>query len=79
MRKIRETQKGLKSKSLRQILVYADDVNLSRENINTIKIQKKKLSYMPVNKIVLKANIYIFAFRTILFIYIYRPVNTTRN
>jgi hypothetical protein len=36
VRKVQETQVGLKSNGAHQLLVYADDVNLLEDNIDTI-------------------------------------------
>jgi hypothetical protein len=37
IRKVQETQMGLKLNGTHQLLAYADDVNLLRDNIDTIK------------------------------------------
>jgi hypothetical protein len=37
IRKVEETQVGLKMNGTHQLLAYADDVNLLRDNIDTIK------------------------------------------
>jgi hypothetical protein len=37
IRKVQENQDGLKLNVTHQLLIYADDVNLLRDNVNTIK------------------------------------------
>jgi hypothetical protein len=41
VRKVQETQVGLKMNGTHQILAYADDVNLLGDNIDTIKKTRK--------------------------------------
>jgi hypothetical protein len=44
IRKVQETQKGLKSDATHQLLVCADDVNVLGDNINTIRKNTKALT-----------------------------------
>jgi hypothetical protein len=45
IRKVQEKQVGLKLDETHKLLVYADDVNLFGDNINTIKENKGTLIY----------------------------------
>jgi hypothetical protein len=44
IRKVQENQAGLKFNQTHQLLVYADDINLLWDNINTIKKNKEALN-----------------------------------
>jgi hypothetical protein len=43
IRKVQENQMGLKLNGTHQMLVYVDDVNLLRDNVDTIKKNKESL------------------------------------
>jgi hypothetical protein len=43
IRKVQETQVGLKRNGTHHLLAYADDVNLLGDNIDTIKKKTRKL------------------------------------
>jgi hypothetical protein len=51
IRKVQEFQVGLKLNGTHQLLAYADDVNLLRDNIDTIK-KTQKLYLIPVRSLV---------------------------
>jgi hypothetical protein len=52
IRKGQENQVGLKLNGTHQLLVYADDVNLLGDGMDTIKKKKQKLYLMLVRKLV---------------------------
>jgi hypothetical protein len=42
IRKVQENQVGLRIKRTHQLLVYADDVNLLEDNIDTVKKKQER-------------------------------------
>jgi uncharacterized protein YabE (DUF348 family) len=56
-RKVQENQVGLKLNGIHQLLAYADDVNLLRDNIDTIKKKNTETLIDASKEIGLKINV----------------------